>query len=502
MENITILYAEDDIEIQNITKDVLEIYATKVLSASNGQEDLELFKNNQIDLLITDITMPLMDGLQLIKEIKKIDPELITIITSAHNDTDFFLKSISLGVDGYLLKPINLENVSNLLPKLQKRIITQKNNKKNQQLLNEYKSIIDSATIVSKSDPDGIITYANEAFCKLSGYTIEELIGSDHNIIRHPDTPVEVFKEMWETILSKRTWKGKVKNLKKNGDDYWVNVTIKPILNTEGEILEFIALRTDITLEMEYQDKLQHTIEQQINDIKKQERYIQLQAKHAAMGEIVDAIAHQWVQPINIISMRSSIINELYEGDDSVPIHEVQECHNVIKEQIDHLHTTLHEFRTFLRPNKKTEIFSVLHTLKSTISLLKDELSLNNINIVFNESVDIHIDGIENEFKHIFINLINNSKDAFIDNNIQNREIHFHFENTNDNKVIHITDNAGGIPPEIINDIFKPNVTSKGDKQGTGIGLYLTSQILDKHEATIKVSNIMNGARFSIFLKK
>jgi PAS domain S-box-containing protein len=118
---------------------------------------------------------------------------------------------------------------------------------KNISFLDGYKRAIDKSSIVSKTDLRGIITYANDMFCKVSGYTREELIGSSHHIVRHPDVPKETFKEMWDTIQSKKIWKGVIKNRKKNGTSYIVNATIIPILDNRGEIIEYVAVRHDIT---------------------------------------------------------------------------------------------------------------------------------------------------------------------------------------------------------------------------------------------------------------
>jgi len=118
---------------------------------------------------------------------------------------------------------------------------------KNMKLLKEYKNAVDRSSIVSKTDKSGRITYANDKFCKISGYTQEELIGKAHNIVRHPNMPKSAFKEVWDTILAKKSWYGIVKNRKKDGSDYTVEVTINPIINEKGEIEEFIAIRNDIT---------------------------------------------------------------------------------------------------------------------------------------------------------------------------------------------------------------------------------------------------------------
>lgn len=120
-------------------------------------------------------------------------------------------------------------------------------NNKLMQFFNQYQMAINEFFIVSKSDIHGTITFANQTFQKISGFTTEELIGKNHNIVRHPDNPVSLFKEMWETILSKKIWQGVIKNRAKNGQDYIVRTSIVPILDRFGEISEFLSLREDVT---------------------------------------------------------------------------------------------------------------------------------------------------------------------------------------------------------------------------------------------------------------
>ncbi len=136
---------------------------------------------------------------------------------------------------------------------------------KNISFLNAYKHAIDEASIVYKTNSKGIITYVNQTFCDISGYTKEELIGKPNNIVRHPDTPKEDFKQLWQTIKAKKVWKGIVKNLTKDGRAYIVDATIMPIIDNKGEIVEYIAIRHDIT-------QLQITQQQVLREIKKQKR--------------------------------------------------------------------------------------------------------------------------------------------------------------------------------------------------------------------------------------
>ncbi len=119
-----------------------------------------------------------------------------------------------------------------------------------ERLLREYKDAIDSSAIVSKADKTGIITYVNDKFCEVTGYHKYELIGQTYRPIRHPDNDREFFRKMWLILLSKKTYTGKIKNMSKNGNTFVVEATISPILNSNGEIEEFIAIMFDVTKEV------------------------------------------------------------------------------------------------------------------------------------------------------------------------------------------------------------------------------------------------------------
>ena len=118
---------------------------------------------------------------------------------------------------------------------------------KAEELLSQYKLSIDTTFIISKTDLYGVITYVNDKFCKLSGYSRDELIGKNHNITRHPDTKQEVFKNLWQTIQEGKIWKGEMKNLSKDGNTYYVTSFILPVFNDNGSIVEYFGIRHDIT---------------------------------------------------------------------------------------------------------------------------------------------------------------------------------------------------------------------------------------------------------------
>ncbi|NOR58385.1 MAG: PAS domain S-box protein, partial [Sulfurimonas sp.] len=122
-------------------------------------------------------------------------------------------------------------------------------------ILNQYKTILDESSIVSKTDKKGVITYVNDAFCTVSGYTREELVGQYHSIVKHDENDLSIFKDMWNTIKNKQIWRGTIKNISKEGYVYYVKSVIMPILDENGNVDEYIAARTDVT-ELIEKDKI------------------------------------------------------------------------------------------------------------------------------------------------------------------------------------------------------------------------------------------------------
>ncbi len=255
---LKLLYVEDDEIARSSTLLVLEEFFNDIIVANDGQDGLEKYEQNHIDMVITDINMPHLSGLDMIEKIRGYDSEAFILILSAYNEADFFTQSIKMDVQGYLLKPLNTEKFLGILKKILDKIKLQDEVAKNLHLLNQYQQITDKNSIVSKTDTDGIITYANDEFCKISGYTKEELIGSNHNIVKHPDTPISTYEDMWHTIKDKKeVWQGNIRNKTKNGNSYYIRSTIKPITDKDGNIVEYIGLQYNITDIMNPKKQLQ-----------------------------------------------------------------------------------------------------------------------------------------------------------------------------------------------------------------------------------------------------
>ena len=244
-----------------------------------------------------------------------------------------------------------------------------------------------------------------------------------------------------------------------------------------------------------YKHELSNLVRQETEAHLKNEKILQQQAKMAAMGEMMDAVAHQWKQPLNALSMYTQLLQSDFE-DGLVDNAYINTLVHDVDEQIEHMISTLTEFRTFFRPDKEAEPFGLKRCIQTVMLLMKDELMRNQIEVHVESEKEIIINGIENEFKHLILNIISNAKDAFIERERKNRSIYIRFYQENGNIILKIEDNAGGIPDDIIKDIFKPNVTSK--KDGTGIGLYMSAQIAQKLSGQLYVANTERGAEFTL----
>ena len=248
----------------------------------------------------------------------------------------------------------------------------------------------------------------------------------------------------------------------------------------------------------EYQNNLEQKVQVEILRREKQENLLFEQSRLARIAEMVDAVAHQWIQPLNIMQMNMELLSLEAKKNNGVTSKKINEVKETFLEQTNHLLETLKNFRTFFRPIKEQKPFSLEGATKSILHLIHDDLLKYNIKVELNQDDDFNILGNENEFKHILLNLINNSKYAFLENQIQDRKIIINI--LKDDKKLEFIDNAGGIKDEILDKLFEMHSSTK-DSGGSGIGLYISQQIAYKHNGELIAENINNGAKFT-FLHK
>ena len=212
---------------------------------------LDTFNSQDFDIVIVELENNYEEKFTLIDTIKLSKVDTVVIIVSSDQSNQTLREIINLNIDGYIQNPIEEKELSTLFKKLNKKLsLNQENrfNKYDLNLLKQYQDIADKNSIMSKADMDGNITYTNDNFCKISGYTKEELLGQNHRIVKHPDNDDEIYKAMWNKLaVKKEEWTGILKNISKTGITYYVKSTIRPILDTDGNVIEYISIRNHIS---------------------------------------------------------------------------------------------------------------------------------------------------------------------------------------------------------------------------------------------------------------
>ncbi len=515
------------IELLLVSKDewlgsLLERFVDHLTIARSDEEAKRLFAQKSPDIVIYELA----DSLEFCKEIKKHAPAL-PVIYIGKKDSDLLYEAINANIDRFFLRPIEAEQLKKTLKDYETKVFLQKVKEYNTFMLHQYKNAIDSSNIVSKTDINGIITYVNEEFCKISGYSKEELLGKNHNIVRHPDVPKEHFKRFWHTILAKKIWKGTVKNRAKDGSTFYVNTTVIPILDWRGEITEFVAIRYDVTNSVKLQEKLQKKereletlnkeLERRVEEKTKQLRELNLtlerrvekevaknrekdrmmfqQARLASLGEMLGNIAHQWRQPLMELGILFYKIKKI--GNDE----RIEEIYKKGTAILERMSQTISDFQNFFSPDKKRERFNVVEVINNTLAIMEGVLKKSAITVAIEYRSDLEIEGYKNEFSQVILNIISNAKDALNEANPPQKLIKIDIKECKKSLTIDIEDNAGGVPPQIIEKIFEPYFTTKQHKKGTGLGLYMSKMIIEESMGgELRVKNAKNGAKFTIRL--
>lgn len=236
-------------------------------------------------------------------------------------------------------------------------------------------------------------------------------------------------------------------------------------------------------------------------DLIRRRNTIILKNKKAQIGDMIAAIAHQWKQPLNAISSVSTVLQYRLKKDDNISKDYLKTKLLKINEKIIFLVETIDDFRNFFNPIEVSKNVDLKDVINRAVSLCKDEMLANDIKIELDLNFTKNVEIYSNEFLHILLNLIENSKDAFVKNNLENRTIRIVGNTKSTHSIIDIIDNAGGIDEKLLSKIFDEFYTTKKDTEGSGLGLYITKIIIKEQlHGSIEVKKIDNGTKFRIIL--
>ena len=354
-------------------------------------------------------------------------------------------------------------------------------------LLLEYKKAVDSSAIVSKADLEGRIIYVNDTFCEISGYTKEELLFQSHNIIRHPDMSKEFFKELWQTIKSKKIFKGIIKNRNKKGGVYYAASTIVPILDNNGDIIEYLSLRFDITELVDAKEKAE----------------IAQRAKTTFLANM----SHEIRTPLNSIIGFSDIlcdsdISGTEKENAKIISRSAKSLLNIINDVLD----------ISKMENGKFELEEVEFSLFDLTEHIAELFSVNikEKRIRFIYEVDPLLPKMINSdsfrLQQVLSNLLSNAIKFTPENGKINFEIKVLDKSKESTKILfRIKDSGIGISQEQKEFIFKPfSQADSGISRnygGTGLGLAICYDIVSMLNSEIEIKSELNqGSEFSFIV--
>ena len=322
-------------------------------------------------------------------------------------------------------------------------------------------------------------------------------------------------EEINNRVLLRQLKKSKIKDLS-SIDEEKLEKFLKLVQETYKDMDENVyrlerALELSTSELQELNDNLEIKVKSEVEKNRKKDDKLIHQSRYASMGEMIANIAHQWRQPLSAISSTSSSMI-LQMQLDIASKKEIENSFSKILGFTSFLTQTIEDFRSFFKQNKEKEQFYIVEYMDKTIELITASYRDYQIKIIHNQdNKNPSALGFPNELTQVFLNILNNAKDILATKNDIERIVLIDYLENEEFNIIKINDNASGIPESIMDSIFDPYFTTKHKAQGTGIGLYMCKQIIEKHiDGKIEVSNkefsIENkkyfGACFKIYLPK
>lgn len=339
--------------------------------------------------------------------------------------------------------------------------------------LADIKFALDASSILAITDEKGIITYVNDTFCDISKYSRNELLGQDHRILNSHFHPKEFFKEMWKKIGNGQIWKGEVKNVTKDGKEYWVDTTIVPFLNDKGKPYQYVAIRKDIS------------------DRKKVEEMILRSEKLALIGELAAGVAHEIRNPLTSLRGYTEFLK------DETTEEEKQQYFDILLDEIERIDFIVSEFMLLAKPKVlKFAPKNVISILNHTVTFLKTEAKYKRVSIITDyEANDLVVQCDENQLKQVFLNIVKNAIEAMP----QGGNLYIRVNKQHNHVTIEFQDQGVGIPKEKLEKLGEPFYSTK--EHGNGLGLMVCFKIINDHKGKVQVTSEENvGTTFNILL--
>ncbi len=345
---------------------------------------------------------------------------------------------------------------------------------------------LSSIAIISHTDQDGIITDVNHNFCEISGYERHELIGKDHNVVNSGEHPPEFFQQMWNTLNANMIWTGEMKNISKDGDEFWIYSSIKPKYDAKRNTVGYISIALDVTKRKE--------IERELDE----ERTKMIQtSKLATLGEMSSGIAHEINNPLAIVAGSASVIRDYHDDKEKVLA-----MAEKIEKATSRINKIVKGLKKFSRSAECTT--KEIHTLNS---IVEESLELTRARAV-RHNVDLKIDIIdpvkiecdEVQISQVIVNLISNAIDAVAGE--KGAWVAVSMQEDSHITQLIVKDSGDGIGFETLEKIFVPFYTTKEVGKGTGLGLSISKGIVEEHYGDLDYQKLDGHTAFILTLPK
>ncbi|WP_297440264.1 PAS domain S-box protein [Sulfurimonas sp.] len=353
---------------------------------------------------------------------------------------------------------------------------------------NKFQNILEFTPIpiMLYSQDKGHILFINQNFEETTGYTLEEVSNIDSLVeklfSKGAPTSQEAMRTYFENPLATKQFE---QSFQTKENKHRVTV-LNAVRLEDANIVEtnlYLIAMIDIT------------------EIQKKDELLIAQSRQAAMGDMLAMIAHQWRQPLSVISMVSNNIQAQIALEDKIDSPSLKNFITTINEQTQYLSHTIDDFRNFFKPDKQKEHMSLHELIKKLKHLVDKALQDNNIRLEYTQTKDIKLYTYQNQLLQVLLNIVNNAKDAIKEKNVSDAHIVISAQESKGKLLLRICDNGGGIDPQVIDKLGEPYVTTKS-KNGTGLGLYMSKIILAKHlNGTLSWSSNNKETCFTVSLQ-
>lgn len=342
-------------------------------------------------------------------------------------------------------------------------------------------SALNQTAIVSITDTKGKIVFANDNFCSISGYSLPELIGKDHRILNSGYHTKEFFGDIWTCLKEGRVWSGEIQNKKKNGETYWVQSTMSAIVNEKKEVVNYVAIRFEITQMKQAQNMLAES------------------SRLASLGEMASGIAHEINNPLTIILGRLTIAQKKIERNDPPEI-VVKEL-KTIEKTVFRISNIVNGLKKLSRESSfdPIETFDIVHLINESRELYAQKLTKFEVKFNFAHTEPIFVNAKPLQLSQVILNLVNNSVDAI--ETLTERWVTIDIQKTGERCLISIIDSGNGIPPNIAAKVMNPFFTTKDPGRGTGLGLSLSKKMVEDSKGRFYYDAAKKNTTFCIDLE-